>query len=379
MFLRRQLIPVLTALGIALGLAGCHIPSAEPPIDRNATAAAQTIAAQLTALALTAAAPPPTTPAPPPTEVVVTPTTPPTLPPTPTFTNTPTTVPCDRAQFVSDVTYPDGTDVPVGTAFTKTWRLRNAGTCTWTSSYALVFDRGDAMGAPASVQLTTGTVAPGQTVDVSVNLTAPTTPKTYQGFFRLRNAAGVIFGIGDAGTGAFWAKIDAVAGTTIVYSFVDRVCDAEWRSGAGALPCPGTDTDANGFVIVVNPPKFENDVTEDEPALQTHPQWVNDGWIQGRYPAITVQPGDRFQTYIGCRWKSGGSACNVRYQLSYRIGSGPWVTLGPWTETYDGSWTKLDIDLSAAAGPSVEFLLGVHANGPASQDWALWLNPVIMR
>ncbi len=46
----------------------------------------------------------------------------------------------DRAQFVADVTVPDGTRYDPGATFTKTWRLRNAGTCTWTTSYTMVFD-----------------------------------------------------------------------------------------------------------------------------------------------------------------------------------------------------------------------------------------------
>ena len=41
----------------------------------------------------------------------------------------------DRAQFVADVTVPDGTRYDPGATFTKTWRLRNIGTCTWTTSW----------------------------------------------------------------------------------------------------------------------------------------------------------------------------------------------------------------------------------------------------
>ena len=78
---------------------------------------------------------------------------------------------CDRAQFIADVTVPDGTNVLPGLTFAKTWRLKNIGTCTWTTSYTLVFASGDALGG-SSVNLPS-TVVPGQTVDVSVSLTAP--------------------------------------------------------------------------------------------------------------------------------------------------------------------------------------------------------------
>ncbi len=46
---------------------------------------------------------------------------------------------CDWAQFVTDVTVPDGSIYPPGATFTKTWRLKNIGTCTWTPSYSMVY------------------------------------------------------------------------------------------------------------------------------------------------------------------------------------------------------------------------------------------------
>ena len=55
---------------------------------------------------------------------------------------------CDAASFVTDVTYPDGSLVARGSTFVKTWRVKNAGTCSWTSSYALVFISGDSMSGP---------------------------------------------------------------------------------------------------------------------------------------------------------------------------------------------------------------------------------------
>lgn len=127
-----------------------------------------------------------------------------TNPPPNTATNTP--IPCNQAKFIKDVSIPDGTKIQVGAGFTKTWRLRNTGSCTWNSSYQLIFDHGDQMNAPASQPLT-GNVAPGQDVDISVNLVAPPSPGTYQGFFYLRDPNGVVFGVS---TGAFWVKIKAI-------------------------------------------------------------------------------------------------------------------------------------------------------------------------
>ncbi|MGE5221170.1 MAG: NBR1-Ig-like domain-containing protein, partial [Omnitrophica WOR_2 bacterium] len=124
-------------------------------------------------------------------------------------------VPCDRAQFVKDVTYPDGTEVMTGSDFTKTWRLKNTGTCTWDSGYSLVFKGRSKMSGPSDQQLTDGTVEPGETVDVSVDLTAPSTPGSYEGDWMLQNDSGNNFGIGNDAKSFFWVKITAVEGTRV--------------------------------------------------------------------------------------------------------------------------------------------------------------------
>ena len=148
----------------------------------------------------------PTQTPPEPTAVAASPT------PLPTSTSLPTatSIPCDRAQFVTDVTVPDGSDYSPGDVFTKTWRLKNAGSCTWTSGYDLVFDHGDQMGAPAVSQLTSSTVGANQTLDVSVQLTAPGSEGGYQGYFKLRNPSGVVFGIGPTANVAFWVEIEVL-------------------------------------------------------------------------------------------------------------------------------------------------------------------------
>ena len=65
-------------------------------------------------------------------------------------------------------------------------------------------DVGDQMGGPASQQLTNGTVAPGQTIDVSVDLVAPGSNGTYKGNWKLREPGGAAFALS---TGPFWVQI----------------------------------------------------------------------------------------------------------------------------------------------------------------------------
>lgn len=127
---------------------------------------------------------------------------------TPTPSNTP--IPCNRAEFVKDVNVPDGKEFDPGEDFTKTWRLKNTGSCTWTSGYDIVFDGGDSMDAPSSVQVTSGTIDPGETVDISVDLTAPDDAGTYRGNWKLRDSANVIFGIENSTSNVFWVEIKVV-------------------------------------------------------------------------------------------------------------------------------------------------------------------------
>ncbi len=101
----------------------------------------------------------------------------------------------DGATFLGDVTIPDGTNLEEGESFVKTWRFRNSGESTWTTDYDLVFDKGDQMGGPDALALTQE-IEPGQTVEISVELTAPDEAGRYTGYWMLRNAAGVIFGQG---------------------------------------------------------------------------------------------------------------------------------------------------------------------------------------
>ncbi|MEM5773401.1 MAG: NBR1-Ig-like domain-containing protein, partial [Anaerolineaceae bacterium] len=91
--------------------------------------------------------------------------------PNPTATYNPPTAtptPCYWAQFVKDVTIPDGTEIDAGADFTKTWRLKNIGACAWNTGFDLVFSSGNAMDSPAAVDFPK-TVQPGETVDVSVD------------------------------------------------------------------------------------------------------------------------------------------------------------------------------------------------------------------
>lgn len=132
------------------------------------------------------------------------------IPPTPTTTATPAVTPTASATptptatpgpgpdgcelemtFVRDVAIPNGTELDPNAAFERIWRVTNAGTCTW-RNYDIVFSRGDQLSAPGAVRIPEA--QPGQSIDISVPMIAPSTPGDYRGFWVLRATNGATFG-----------------------------------------------------------------------------------------------------------------------------------------------------------------------------------------
>ena len=198
-----RLLTIIIAIALTLG--ACNLPEKESQEDIDATTVAETAAAVFTKAAETAAAIAPSATSA--FEATVTPVPTNTLFPTQVATATKTPIPCNRATFGKDVTIPDNTAVQPGQVFTKTWEIKNSGSCTWTSGYVLLFDSGDQMNAPATASITSGSIAPGGTLSISVELTAPTAPGTYQANFKLRSPDNIVFGINSDGQGPFWVKV----------------------------------------------------------------------------------------------------------------------------------------------------------------------------
>lgn len=115
---------------------------------------------------------------------------------TPAATRPPNAPDCtNSASFVADITIPDNTEIVGGETFTKTWRIMNTGTCIWASDYTLTHYSDQIMNAPASVPLPV--TFPGQTADISVELTAPNSIGTHRANFVINNPAGLIMKIND--------------------------------------------------------------------------------------------------------------------------------------------------------------------------------------
>ena len=194
-------VQILFALGAIL-IASCgggNVPEATPSmsVEQIQTYAVATFSSALT---LTAIAAPSNTPIP-----TLTPITP-LAPLATTAAGTPlvpgataaapvggvATISCYGLTFVSDVSIPDNTQMDPGETFTKTWKVQNSGSCAWDAGFKFQSTGGNAMGAGA-VTLP-ASVAPGATYDISVAMTAPNTPGTVRGNWRMSNTSGQFFG-----------------------------------------------------------------------------------------------------------------------------------------------------------------------------------------
>lgn len=120
----------------------------------------------------------------------------------PTPTPGPTSTPAPPPDCINGLTFvahsgsggssSDPIVVKPGEQFTKVWTVQNSGTCTWDSSYELVFASGNRMGGqPTPVQ---GQVAPGQNYDISVQLTAPLYGGDYSAIWQMEDTLGIAFG-----------------------------------------------------------------------------------------------------------------------------------------------------------------------------------------
>ncbi len=197
------------SLFIAAFLTGCTQAEATHAIDSPAAIAAA-VSTQLASLPTMTVAPSatPETPTVTPSPTVIT------IVPTQTITSTPpypypyitwTPSTCDYSAFLADLDIVDYSKIPPGTTFTKTWRIKNIGTCTWTTQYRFQYISGDPMGAD-TIYLPRA-VPPGETIDLSLQMTAPDVEEDYSNFWRLRNTAGEIFGT------TFYVAIEVSNGT----------------------------------------------------------------------------------------------------------------------------------------------------------------------
>lgn len=188
MYVLRSYKISVVLLCLALSIAACA-PSTAQSDAIIATSVALTVEAGKQALATNTPEPPlPTLPATLTPAVANTPTE------APTLSSAPSDPDCIHAVYVSEYP-PDQTVFAPNTQFAKTWTIRNVGTCTWDSTYRLVFWSGDALGSATYYNLPE-VVPPGADTSITIQLTSPAEEGFYTGYWRLQTPWNAAFGVG---------------------------------------------------------------------------------------------------------------------------------------------------------------------------------------
>ena len=96
----------------------------------------------------------------------------------------------DDSDFVKDVTFPDGSPVRVDQQFTKTWEIRNLGSAPWQDRYLTrqTAEDTDLCASPSRVPIRL--TQPGQNVQISVTITAPSFPGSCHLDWKMTDANG---------------------------------------------------------------------------------------------------------------------------------------------------------------------------------------------
>jgi hypothetical protein len=141
---------------------------------------------------------------------------------------------CDNSAFVNDVTIPDGTILAPSQTLVKTWLLQNTGSCTWSSSYQVIYVSGSQMAGTATA--IGQTVASGKQLQVSVTLTAPSTEDTYTGYWKLANESGSVFGA------SFYVKIVVSSDAATLTPTITPTADTSTPTTTATVTSTPTDT-----------------------------------------------------------------------------------------------------------------------------------------
>jgi hypothetical protein len=102
---------------------------------------------------------------------------------------------CTKA-FSGSINLSEGQEFQAGETVQVVFMLINTGTCTWDSGYSLIQVGGDFSPSDTSLELT-GDVIPGDSVQLSVEYTAPSQPGPYLSAWKMKDTDGGVFGQND--------------------------------------------------------------------------------------------------------------------------------------------------------------------------------------
>jgi len=163
----------------------------------------------------------------------------------------------------------------------------------------------------------------------------------------------------------------AVIPTVTKYNFYENAGSAKWKNTSKDLTYPGSSNDKSGFVRslasgVICPGNNAINL------LETHPEWVNGGNIEGRYPLMTIGSNVKFMA-VGALLKGAETSDGVIMSVYVLHENKRQPVLRK--RINSKNYSNLEANLSDWAGKTVQIILNVSAGQTSSQDWAVWVNP----
>ena len=323
----------------------------------------------------------------------------PTKTPTATFTVTPNLL-CNKAQFIKDVTIPDGSILRGGIRESKVWEVKNVGSCVWNKNYKLkAVNNSTAINVPP-VSLTKD-VLPGETVQLSVAIDLPIQEGSFEVNWMLESDLGEIFGVGDSGKSPLWLKViinnaDATntpiislsptvtemaptpqffeikPGTFIVNDFYQETCDFEWSINNTSFQCEENSLiRREPIVFTENGTGFENGIVIDLSNQSSN------STIIATTNSIDIEAGDKLVMGVGCY--DGALECSVLVNLVFTTTDGASSNLWTIGEFYDGQISVMEIDLSQFTGKTGTFSFTASSLGQSQGDVIVWIEPRVLR
>lgn len=173
-------------------------------------------------------------------------------------------------------------------------------------------------------------------------------------------------------------KLIVSNGPTPPFDMVEAAQNASWSNDNEGLPFNGSDQDTRGYVILRKNFPLEDGTTPPQ-VLETHPQGVPDGVVQGDYTLPTaIIEGDHFVSDVCFAKDRPGE---VDFTVFVLDDQGNPQEIDPEKGTVhdtggDGLRQHLDVDLSKFAG-ATKIRLRVDAGPSSAMDWAVWVDPRI--
>ncbi len=274
----------------------------------------------------------------------------------------------DEYSYVSDITVPDGMSITPHTMFTKTWYIRNTGTCMWNSNYKIVYHSGDEVGRAKSFPLLKAGnyIRPGESTAVSVEMLAPAeVGQQYSTFWALESDKGVRFGSGPAKNVYLSSNFRIDTSFFVAQNFGSLICSDDY----GYFTCGTRNNDSGrGSVYFDETPMTESGRYQGTPGIAVMPPKGENTTVRFEFGPLRFPRGSWFYTNFCCRPES--PTCNVQIRLYAReSGYGERLVqeINEWNDGFMGEW-KFKLDDVEVFDQDFTYIIEVQANGGVEPD-----------